>query len=359
MDIKKTILFDHHKKWGARFIHFAGWRMPFSYSSPGKEHLNTREHGGLFDVSHMGELRIQGKEALDLLKKLLPTDIQNLREGEAQYSALLNHQGGIIDDLIVYCLKFSEEYLLCVNAERVFVVVEWIEKEAKNYNIHLSDETDRWGLIAVQGPKALLLSEKVFQTSFTDLKRFCFRVLNDMLFSRTGYTGEDGLEIYIPWKEVPPVWEYLLKEGKKFSVCPVGLGARDTLRLEMKYLLSGQDFNENRTLEAAGLGWLKKNPDNYIGKDVSLSNEEKLKGFILEESSAGVPRKGDRVFSEKGEQIGVVTSGAKSPSLEKMIGLAYIKENWKNCLLEIHGQKCRAKFTKGPFLNHYQRRNKS
>lgn len=358
MSIKKTILFDHHKKLRARFIHFAGWRMPFSYSSPGKEHLNTRQHGGLFDVSHMGELRIQGKEALGLLKNLLPTDIQNLQEGQAQYSALLNHQGGIIDDLIVYCLKYSEEYFLCVNAGQIFFVFEWIKKEAENYTVNLRNETDMWSLIAVQGPKALPLCEKVFQTSFSSLKRFHFKTLSGMLFSRTGYTGENGLEIYMPWKEAPGAWEPLLKEGGGFSICPVGLGARDTLRLEMGYLLSGQDFNESRTLEAAGLSRLKRNPENYIGKNASLSNEEKLRGFVFEESSAGVPRKGNSVFSEKGDRIGVVTSGAKSPSLEKMIGLAYIKGSWENCLLEIHGQKSRAEFMKGPFLNHCQRRNK-
>ena len=351
MDIKKTILFDNHKKRGARFINFAGWRMPFSYTNPGKEHLNTRQHGGLFDVSHMGELRVVGKDALTFLKKLLPTDIQKLQEGQAQYSVLLNHQGGMIDDIIVYCLNFSKEYFLCVNAGRVSFVFEWIKKEAESYDVGLKDETDMWGLIAVQGPRAFPLCERVFKTSFSSLvRRFRFQKTNNMLFSRTGYTGEEGMEIYLPLDRTLEVWEHLLEKGKELSIFPVGLGARDTLRLEMAYLLSGQDFDETRTLKEAGLSWLNRNPENYIGKEAGFTNKgEKLRGFIIEESS-GIPRKGHTVFSEDGERIGIVTSGAKSPSLEKMIGLAYIKENWERCLLEIHGQKLRADFIKGPFL---------
>ena len=352
MLIKKTVLFESHKKLGARFIDFAGWRMPFSYTSSGEEHLNTRQFGGLFDVSHMGELRVQGKEALNLLKKLLPTNIQNLKEGQAQYSALLNYQGGMIDDIIVYCLNFSEEYFLCVNSGRVSLGFEWMKKEAQNYDVSLRDETDIWGLIAVQGPRAFPLCEKIFAMSFSSLaKRFYFQEMDGILFSRTGYTGEEGMEVYLPLERAVEVWELLLAEGKKLSVFPVGLGARDTLRLEMAYLLSGQDFDETRTLQEAGLGWLNRNPEDYIGKKASLAKKgENLRGFILTEPS-GIPRKGHTVFSEEGERIGIVTSGAKSPTLEKMIGLAYIKGDWQKCLLEIHGQKVKAHLVKGPFLN--------
>ena len=325
--------------------------MPFSYTNPGEEHLNTRQFGGLFDVSHMGELRILGRDTLTFLKKLLPTDIQKLKEGQAQYSALLNHQGGIIDDIIVYCLKFSEEYFLCVNAGRVSFVFEWIKKEAENYDVSLKDETDMWGLIAVQGPRALLLCERVFKTSFSSLARkFRFQKMDNILFSRTGYTGEEGMEIYLPLNQTLETWDCLLEKGRELSVFPVGLGARDTLRLEMAYLLSGQDFDETRTLKEAGLDWLNRNPEDYVGKKTSLTGKkEKLRGFIIEKPS-GIPRKGHTIFSEEGERIGFVTSGAKSPALEKMIGLAYIKGDRQGCLLEIHGQKVRACLIKGPFL---------
>ena len=325
--------------------------MPFAYTNPKEEHLNTRRFGGLFDVSHMGQLRLRGGESLSLLEKLLPTHIQRLQEGKAQYSALLNHQGGIIDDIIVYCLKFKKDYLLCVNAGPVEKVFRWIQKKTGAYKVNLTDETDQWSLIAVQGPKALGLCEQVFQTSFAGLKRFGFQEIGGRLFSRTGYTGEDGLEVYLPPHQTPLIWQELLTKGEVCSVCPVGLAARNTLRLEMAYLLSGQDFDESRTLKAAGLGRLQKNPTEYIGKRASLiDNGETLRGFMMEDSP-GVPRQGYSVFSATGELIGRVTSGAKSPNLEKMIGLAYIKGVREEIFVEIHGQKVKARLFKGPFLS--------
>ena len=350
MDVKKTVLFESHKNLGARFINFAGWRMPFSYTNPGEEHLNVRRFGGLFDVSHMGEIRIHGKRALEVLKKLLPTDIQKLKEGEAQYSALLNYQGGIIDDIIVYCLSFCEDYFLCVNASSKEKVFSWICEVSKGFDVRVEDETDLWGLVAVQGPKSFSLCERIFKTSFLQLKKFQFQKKEGILFSRTGYTGEEGLEIYLPLDKTKVIWEILVEEGRKISIFPAGLGARDTLRLEMGYLLSGEDFDETRTLKMAGLNWLNRNPEGYIGKTSTLPDKgERLKGFIVEEPS-GVPRKGCVVLSEEGISTGVVTSGAKSPTLEKMIGLAYIKGEGDQFFLEIHGQKVRACKVLGAFF---------
>ena len=383
----KTVLFDSCRARGARFIDFAGWRLPFSFRSPREEHLCARAAGAFFDVSHMGEIRIQGRDSLRLLQKALPTDIAGLKEGRAQYSALLNHQGGLIDDLIAYCLKPGKDYLLCVNAgpkEKLFSQLKAASGEGK-FEVSVADESDRWAVIAVQGPKALDLCEKISGLSFSKLKRFCFLEKSGVLFSRTGYTGEDGLELYLPPARAVAAWRRLTEAGKGFGVVPAGLGARDTLRLEAGYLLSGQDFDESRGLKGAGLLRLKKNPEIYRGKGAVPAKDaegEVLRGFVLEEAAngapppaeggfaqktkagaslvkagraqeqagagggaeglaqeqapprVGVPRRGALVFSESGESIGVVTSGAKAPSLNQMIGLAYIKENLPNSLKE-------------------------
>ena len=350
----KTPLFSSHKLQGARFVDFAGWKMPFSYTHPREEHLKVRESGGLFDVSHMGEIRVIGKDALPLLQKILPTVISKLKVGEAQYSILCNEEGGLIDDLIVYCLKEAEDYLICVNAAHKEKDFEWIQSHNHFKNITIEDQSNAWGLVAVQGPKSLKLCEKVFPSlSFLDLKRFHFIFKDGFLFSKTGYTGEEGLEIYSPWDQTLSFWENLLTEGESFSFSPIGLGARDTLRLEMGYLLAGQDFDERRTPWEAGLSWLLKNPENYIGKKALLQRKEtvkeRLQGFVVEGDS-GVPRKAYLLFSEDGKPIGEVTSGAKSPNLEKMIGMAYIRGQREKCLLEIHGSQIPIRLVERPFL---------
>lgn len=359
-DSLKTPLFKSHESQGARFVDFAGWKMPLVYTRPMQEHLNVRKNGGLFDVSHMGEIRITGKDSLPFLQKILPTDTRKLKTGEAQYSVFCNENGCLIDDLIVYALSEKEDYLLCVNAIHKDKDLKWIESQNNFKNLKIEDQSQDWGLIAVQGPKSFALIQKVFPSiPLSQLKRFHFLFVNKCLFSRTGYTGEEGLEIYIPWDKTESIWSKLLEEGKAFSISPIGLGARDTLRIEMGYLLAGQDFNTNRTPFEAGLSWLLKNPENYIGKNAletfkqSKMQEEAfqvLKGFVTTQSM-GIPRQGQIVFSEKGERIGEVTSGAKSPSLEKMIGMAYIKGQNEKCLIEIHDSRILAEFVDTPFLN--------
>ena len=353
--MSKTALHESHLKLGAKMISFAGWKMPFSYSNPREEHLNVRKHGGLFDVSHMGEIRIQGKDSLVFLESLVPSAVQSLVANKAQYSFLCNEEGRLLDDLIIYCLTKGEDYLLCVNSATKDKDKQWLESHAKNLNVEVKDESAFWGMIAVQGPKSIDLCQKIFPfIDFYSIKKFHFIFQDGYIFSRTGYTGEEGFEIYIPWNQCASCWENLLEKGSSFSILPVGLGARDTLRLEMAYLLSGQDFNEAYTPLEAGLSWVMKNPKNYTGKDKLLKQskkdiEKRLKGFIMEEA-LGVPRKGYSVLSKTGEIIGSVTSGAKSPSLEKMIGLAYIKEQEKSCFLDIRGSKVRASIVSGPFL---------
>ena len=350
----KTPLFPSHKDLGARFMNFAGWLLPFSYTTPGEEHLNTRRNGGLFDVSHMGQLRVKGKNSLPFLQKLLPTDIQGLKAGQARYSVFCNREGGLIDDLIVYTVHHGEDYLLCVNSSAKEKDLLWIKSFAEREGeITLTDESAKWGMTAVQGPRALDLCEKVFSGGggmISSLKKFHYIWRGDILVSRTGYTGEDGVELYMPREKTLKVWRDLVERGKEFSVKPAGLGARDTLRLEMAYLLSGQDFDESRTPLSAGLAWLMTNKGDFVGKSgLQKPPAEKLKGFIVEGPS-GVPRRGCPVLSPSGAAVGVVTSGAKSPTLEKMIGLAYIKEQEEACFVNIHGSKTEITKVSGPFL---------
>ena len=333
-------------------MEFAGWQMPFCYTSPGEEHLSARRTGGLFDVSHLGQLRVRGKNSLPFLQGLIPTNIQNLKVGQACYSVFCNSKGGLIDDLIIYCCS-REDYLLCVNFSAKKRSFPWMKSFAvATADVEVTDESAKWGLIAVQGPRAFELCEKAMKKSFTSLKKFHFTWFEDILASRTGYTGEKGVELYIPWKKTPQLWSSFLEKGRALHIRPVGLGARDTLRLEMAYLLSGQDFDETRTPLSAGLSWLMTNPGDYVGKKEAgrLNRGERLYGFIVEEPS-GIPRKGCSVVSEDGEPVGIVTSGAKSPSLEKMIGLAYIKERAESCFVDIHGSSVKIKRMRGPFLN--------
>jgi len=351
-----TALHSSHLKLGAKMMAFAGWHMPFSYKNPSEEHLNVRKYGGLFDVSHMGEIRVTGPNSLSFLESLVPSAVYNLSEGESQYSFLCNEQGKLLDDLIIYCLKKGRDYLLCVNASKVNQDRKWLESYAlQQKDVQIQDQSDLWGMIAVQGPAAIELCKDVFSgIDFGSVKKFNFVFQNECLFSRTGYTGEDGFEIYIPWEKSSFYWNLLVKKGSQLCILPVGLGARDTLRLEMAYLLSGQDFNETHTPLEAGLYKFMKNPKNYVGKRfIELQKKQRIQrqitGFILEEP-IGIPRAGYPLLSKTGETIGVVTSGAKSPSLEKMIGLAYIKGQETDCFLKLRGSKVKVHLVSGPFL---------
>jgi len=353
--MKKTPLFESHKEAGSRFIPFAGWQMPFSYKSPTLEHLQVRNTGGLFDVSHMGQIRIKGKDSLVFLEKLLPSDLKSLKENQALYSVFCTETGGLIDDLILYCYS-KENYLLCVNASAKDKDLNWIQSHKTKEDILIQDESADWSLIAVQGPYSVKLCSVVFPSiKFDKIARFHFLQERGYIFSRTGYTGEKGFEIYVPSKDVVALWNQFLKEGESFSISPVGLAARDTLRLEMAYLLSGQDFDETKSPLQAGLSWLLKNDENYIGKEAILRQKKEqhyscLKAFVLEEAKA-VPRKGTLVYSKNGKCVGKVTSGAKSPSLNQMIGLAYLTEATESFYdLDIRGIKLRAELVKTPFL---------
>ena len=350
--VKKTPLFLSHKAKGARFISFAGWQMPFSYTNPKAEHLQTRHTGGLFDVSHMGQIRIKGQNSFPFLERLLPSSLKSLEGGQALYSVLCLENGGLIDDLILYAFS-KKDCLLCVNAGTKDKDLNWIKSQLKKENVSIQDESDDWALIAVQGPRSFELCSAVFP-SIKKIPRFHFIEREGCLFARTGYTGEKGFEIYIPSSQADLFWERFLKKGRDFSIGPVGLGARDTLRLEMAYLLSGQDFDETKSPLQAGLSWLINSEADYVGrlalfKQKKEGNNLKLKGFIVEEPS-GVPRKGCLLYSKNGNLVGEVTSGAKSPSLEKMIGLAYIQKGIEEFYVDIRGSQARACLAPTPFL---------
>ncbi len=351
--MKKTPLFDNHVKRKARMVPFAGYSMPLEFSGAKKEHLHVRSYVGLFDVSHMGEIRIQGRQALSFLSLMLTNNSQGLSKGESQYTLMCNEQGGLLDDMILSCLDFEKDYLLCVNASNKEKIFNWLQEHRKNYDVQVIDESLSYGQIAVQGPKSFSLLKKKLNIN-DSLKKFCFHWVecqySKLFISRTGYTGEDGFEILVPHKLISGLWEYLLDDE---NVLPVGLAARNTLRLEMKYPLYGEDIDEKTFPHELGLAWACKNPSLFMGKDV-LSNKplRKWVGFEMVESS-GIPRHGCQIFSKENQKIGQVTSGIWSPSLDKMIGTAMVQNNFSRVgsefLIQIHGSSELSRVVSTPF----------
>ena len=351
--MKKTPLFKNHIQKKARMVPFAGYSMPLEFSGAKKEHLHVRNHVGLFDVSHMGEIRIQGEKALSFLSLMLTNHVQNLSEGKSQYTLMCNEQGGILDDMIVSCLQFEKDYLLCVNASNKGKIGGWLDDNQKNYDVKVTNESDLYGQIAVQGPESFSLLKKKLNID-DSLKRFHFQWKDSpygkLFISRTGYTGEDGFEILVLEKSTSSLWEFLLENE---NVLPVGLAARNTLRLEMKYPLYGEDMDEKTFPHEMGLSWACKNPSSFIGHSALLkSPSRKWVGFELVESS-GIPRHGYTVHSQEGQEIGKVTSGICSPSLDKMIGTAIVQESFSRVgvefLIQIHGNSMLSRVVSAPF----------
>ncbi len=332
--LKTTPLHDAHESLGARMMEFGGFDMPVQYSSIIEEHMAVRNEAGLFDVSHMGELLVRGPQALDLIQRLVTNDASNLYDGRAMYTVMCTPEGGIIDDLIVY-RRAEDLYMLVLNAANVERDVEWIrlhnEEDADLENV--SDET---ALIALQGPRSLEIAQPLLDDDLDDLKFYHFWEETDGAFldceeaivSRTGYTGEVGLELYVPADEAEHVWHALLEQGEDQGLKPAGLGARDTLRLEAGLCLHGNDITERTTPYEAGLGWLVKlDKGDFIGRDALApiaadGPERKLVGFVAAER--GIPRHDHIIQSPDEDEIGVVTSGTQSPVLDVGIGLGYV-----------------------------------
>ena len=327
---KQTFLHDKHVALGARMVDFAGWDMPVQYSSIIDEHKTVREAVGLFDVSHMGEVIVYGEDALPYLNKLVPQDVTKLVDSKAVYCQLTNKQGGIIDDLIIYKLE-DKKYLIIANASRIDEDLNWMVRNKCGFDVSIVNESHNYSLLAVQGPKACELIKKLGVNElppFFSIKRGELFNIN-LWISRTGYTGEDGVEIMVRNEFSEYLWDKLLEAGKEFGIKPIGLGARDTLRLEAALHLYGNDLDENTTPIEAGLAWsvCKNKTEDYNGKakiEEQLKNgvEKKLIGLKMLDKS--IARHGYEVFYNN-EKIGIVTSGGISPIRGDNIALAYIK----------------------------------
>lgn len=327
---KQTFLHDKHIALGARMVDFAGWDMPVQYSSIIEEHKTVRESVGLFDVSHMGEMIVYGEDALPFLNKLVPQDLKKLVDLKAVYCQLTNKNGGIIDDLIIYKLE-DNKYLIIANASRIDEDLNWMVRNKLGFNVEIVNESHNYSLLAVQGPKACDLIKSL---GLNDLPPF-FTIKRATLFninlwvSRTGYTGEDGVEILVKNEFSEYLWDKLLEAGKPFGIKPIGLGARDTLRLEAALHLYGNDLDENTTPVEAGLTWsvAKDKTEDYNGKkrimeQINNGVEKKLVGLKMLDKN--IARHGYDVCYN-GEKIGVITSGGISPVRGDNIALAYIK----------------------------------
>lgn len=357
--IKTTPLTEDHKRLGAKLVEFAGWYMPVQYRGIREEHLCVRNSVGIFDVSHMGEIFIRGDKALETVEWMTTNQVSRLDEGQAQYTLLLNKKGGVVDDLIVYCLKKRREYLICVNASNIEKDHQWVLEN--NLGAQIANESEEWGQIAVQGPKSYLLIEKALSLSmFIPSFNFLTSVFNNekIYVAKTGYTGEEGVEIFAPKNQLLSLWHLLLELGSSFNLQPIGLGARDTLRLEMAYCLYGHELTDETNPYETGLGWvIKPKEKKFLGMEPLLRQKEmglkqKLIGFVLLDK--GIPRQGYSLISFDKKEIGTVTSGTLSPSLEKSIGLGYVDSKYADLgseiYVDIRGRSCLAKIVKTPFV---------
>lgn len=360
--MKKTHLNDLHHTLGAKMVEFGGYEMPVSYTSIKEEHLCVRNKVGVFDVSHMGEFFVQGPQALALLQYACSNDIAQLVPGKAQYNYFPNKTGGIIDDLIVYQLA-EENYLLVVNASNIEKDWVWINQLNEAFNATVTNASEDYSLLAVQGPNALKVVQTLTDFELASLPFYGHSTIDlgdipNLLVATTGYTGAGGVEIYCPNARVAQLWEQLFTAGKIQGIQPVGLAARDTLRLEMGYCLYGNEINDTSSPIAAGLGWVTRPASGFInsekiGQEKADGTETRLVGFELIER--GIPRTGHTLCDEKGNPIGKVTSGTQSPTLNKPIGLGYVPQN-KAAVGSIIGVAIRnkiipAKVVQLPFVN--------
>ncbi|MFV1450742.1 glycine cleavage system aminomethyltransferase GcvT [Maribacter sp. HS] len=329
--MKNTALTSTHESLGAKMVPFAGYNMPVSYEGVNAEHETVRNGVGVFDVSHMGEFLISGPTALDLIQKVTSNDASKLTIGRAQYSCLPNENGGIVDDLIVYRIK-EEQYLLVVNASNIEKDWNHISSYNKEFKADMRDISEGYSLLAIQGPKAVEAMQSLTSVNLSDIKFYHFEVsdfagIENVIISATGYTGSGGFEIYCKNEEVKQIWDKVFEAGANFGIKPIGLAARDTLRLEMGYCLYGNDINDTTSPFEAGLGWITKFTKDFVNsealqKEKQQGPERKLVAFELDER--GIPRQGYDIVDGSGKTIGEVTSGTMSPSMGTGIGLGYV-----------------------------------
>ncbi|HNB80961.1 MAG TPA: glycine cleavage system aminomethyltransferase GcvT [Chitinophagaceae bacterium] len=343
--MKQTPFTRIHQSLGAKMAEFAGYLMPISYSGINDEHAAVRNHMGIFDVSHMGEFILKGDGALDLIQRVTSNDAAKLTNGKAQYSCLPNASGGIVDDLLVYCIEENKVYMLVVNASNIEKDWNWIQQH-NTAGVEMHNISDKTALLAVQGPHAMKAMQKLTDMDLINLQyyTFCkgsFAGLDNVLVSATGYTGAGGVEIYFEGDEAAceSVWNQIMEAGKEFNIKPCGLGCRDTLRLEMGFCLYGNDIDDTTNPIEAGLGWITRFTKDFTNRAAieavkTQGPERKLVGFELIDK--GIPRHHYPIKTATGESIGIVTCGTQSPSLGKAIGLGYVQKEWASPGAEIY-----------------------
>ncbi|MCM2322882.1 MAG: glycine cleavage system aminomethyltransferase GcvT [Oligoflexia bacterium] len=365
--LKRTALFEEHQRLGGRLIDFGGWELPVQYSGVMDEHLACRTTAGIFDVSHMGEFHVEGADAEAYLHYLVSNNVMKLADWQAQYTVLPNEHGGLVDDLIIYRYN-KQRFLVVVNAsntDKDFAHFVKIQKQFKGgkADLRVTNESARYSQIAVQGPKAAEIVQKITKTPLAPIKTYWFAdgtVLNGIpaVLGRTGYTGEDGFEIYLPWDKGAEVWRALMEAGTPLGLKPCGLGARDTLRLEMKYPLYGHELGDDTNPLEAGAGWVTKlDKTDFVGKAAIVRAKEaglKRKLIGLRMLDRGIPRQGYAIYTADGAQrIGEITSGTQSPSLKQSIGIAYValahSAEGNRITVDIRGQKVAAEIIPTPF----------
>ena len=366
--MKNTAFTKFHQEAGAKMVPFAGYNMPVEYSGITEEHITVRNGIGVFDVSHMGEFWVSGPSSMKFLQYITSNDLSALFDGKIQYSCFPNGKGGIVDDLLVYRYN-TEKFLLVVNAANIEKDWNWCVKNAGLFGLkpgkELINASAELAQLAVQGPLALKAMQKLTETSVEDMEYYTFKVLNfaginDVIFSTTGYTGAGGCEIYVKNEDGPKLWKAVFEAGMEFNIKPIGLGARDTLRLEMGFCLYGNDINDQTSPIEAGLGWITKftSEKDIIDKAPLLKQKEegvqkKLKGFVMIER--GIPRQHYEVVNAKGDPIGEVTSGTMSPMMKQGIGMAYLEKGyWKTgteIFIRIRNKDLKAKIVDIPIYN--------
>lgn len=357
--LRRTSLYKLHKELGGRFVPFHGWELPVQFTSILQEHRAVRQAAGIFDVSHMGQFTVEGPQAVDFMQHVNSNDASKLKPGRAMYSHMLNERGGVVDDLVFSRLG-ADRFFLVVNAATLEKDFAWLRTQSKGFDVKLEDKSQYYGMVAVQGPNAAHVLGRMAPEA-PKLKRFgvleCRLFRQDILITRTGYTGEDGFEIAVSEAILPRIWQTLAAQGASYGLKACGLGARDTLRLEAGFLLYGTDIDDEHTPFEAGCGWVVKlGKEGFIGKAAleaqkAAGLKRKLYGIRLLER--GVPRPGMPVLLE-GKAAGKLTSATYSPSLETGIGLAYLDdpalEAGRPVEIELHGRKARAEIAKVPFI---------
>ncbi|HAM09809.1 MAG: glycine cleavage system protein T [Bacteroidetes bacterium GWE2_41_25] len=366
--MKNTPFTKFHEEAGARMVPFAGYNMPVEYTGINDEHIAVRKKVGVFDVSHMGEFWVTGPSAMDFIQYITSNDVTVLSDGKVQYSCFPNGKGGIVDDLLVYRFN-AEKYLLVVNAANIEKDWNWCVKNSSRFGIvpgrDLINASNETAQLAIQGPLALKAMQKLTSVPVEDMEYYTFKVIEfagikDVIFSTSGYTGAGGCEIYIKNEDGPALWKSVFEAGDEFGIRPIGLGARDTLRLEMGFCLYGNDITDDTSPIEAGLGWITKFTDSkdFIDKTFLMKQKEegverRLKGFIM--IDRGIPRQHYEIVNVEGEIIGEVTSGTMSPMMKQGIGMAYLtKGYWKpDCeiFIRIRSKELKARVVNLPFYS--------